>query len=131
VAQVRWHEGREQSGLARKQSAVPGAGRGGGDECLRGRVRPGDRRRRREEATVNKVTATCPAADSSGPVIRHVAKALSVLEATSVPGADPALRIRVEDDIAGAWVRTLRRLMGAERADLPRGEMAASARSRY
>lgn len=54
------------------------------------------------------------------PVVRHVAKALSALEIASAPGADPVLRIRTEDDVAGAWLRTLRRQTGTDRADRPR-----------
>jgi len=67
-----------------------------------------------------EIAVGCQAAAMWEPVVRHVAKALSALEITSAPGADPILCIRAEDDIAGAWLRTLRRLTGADRADLPR-----------
>jgi hypothetical protein len=53
------------------------------------------------------------------PVVRHVAVALCALEITALPGADPLLRIRAEDEIAGAWLRTLRRLTGSEVPALP------------
>lgn len=53
------------------------------------------------------------------PVIRHVAAALCALEQTAGLGADPLFRIRTEDEITGAWLRTLRRLTGSEIPDLP------------
>lgn len=53
------------------------------------------------------------------PVLRHVAVALCALEQTAVVGADSLFRIRVEDEITGAWLRTLRRLTGSETAELP------------
>jgi hypothetical protein len=53
------------------------------------------------------------------PVVRHVAAALCALEMTATPGADPLLRFRVEDELAGGWLRTLHRLTGTEAADLP------------
>src|SRR5262249_26466696 len=36
------------------------------------------------------------------PVVRHVATALCAIEQTCVPGADPVLRIRTEDELAGS-----------------------------
>ena len=53
------------------------------------------------------------------PILRHVTVALCAIEETSVPGADPVLRIRLQDELAISWLRTLRRLTGAEPADLP------------
>lgn len=53
------------------------------------------------------------------PVIRHVAAALSALELTATPGADPGHRIRTEEDLTGSWFRTLRRLAGTDAAELP------------
>jgi hypothetical protein len=53
------------------------------------------------------------------PVIRHVAEALCALEQTAQPGADAVLRIRTKDELATSWLRTLRRLTGADAADLP------------
>ncbi len=56
------------------------------------------------------------------PAIRHVALALTTLEATEAPGADPCHATRVQVEIGGPWVRTLRHLLGkspAELRDLP------------
>jgi hypothetical protein len=53
------------------------------------------------------------------PVVRHVAVALCVLEQTALPGADPLLRIRAEDDITAGWLRTLHRLTGSDAPELP------------
>jgi hypothetical protein len=61
------------------------------------------------------------AADVWQPVIRRVAVALSALEQTAAPGADPLLRIRTEEELTGPWLRTLRRLTGDEKSDLPGG----------
>jgi hypothetical protein len=58
-------------------------------------------------------------ADIWQPAIRRVAVALAALQQTAVPGADPVLRIRTEDELTGPWLRTLRRLTGDEMADLP------------
>jgi hypothetical protein len=63
--------------------------------------------------------ASVTAAATWEPIIRHVAAALCAIEQTSVPGADAVLRIRIQDELAGSWLRTLRRLAGDERADLP------------
>lgn len=52
------------------------------------------------------------------PVVRHVAVALSALEATAVAGTRPSVRIRTEEEISGPWLETLRRLTGADVADL-------------
>jgi hypothetical protein len=52
------------------------------------------------------------------PTLRHVTVALCAIEQTSVPGADPVLRIRTQDELATSWLQTLRRLTGAESADL-------------
>ena len=53
------------------------------------------------------------------PILRHVTLALCAIEQTSVPSADPVLRIRLQDELAISWLRTLRRLTGAEPTDLP------------
>jgi hypothetical protein len=53
------------------------------------------------------------------PILRHVTVALCAIEQSSVPGADPVLRIRTQDELATSWLRTLRRLTGAEPAELP------------
>ncbi len=53
------------------------------------------------------------------PVIRHVVVGLAALEMTAAPGADPILHIRTDDELAGAWLRTLRRLTGDEAPELP------------
>lgn len=53
------------------------------------------------------------------PVVRHVAVALCALEQTAGLGAEPLFRIRTEDEITGAWLRTLRWLTGSEIPDLP------------
>lgn len=53
------------------------------------------------------------------PVVRHVAAALCALEMAATPGADPLLRFRVEDEVAGGWLRTLHRLTGSDAATVP------------
>ena len=59
-------------------------------------------------------------ADVWEPVIRHTAEALSLLEATGRPGADPYLRLRAEAEITGPWVRILHYLIGEDEPELPR-----------
>lgn len=46
-------------------------------------------------------------AEAWEPVLRHVAKALALLEAQSLPGSDPYLRMRADDEIRNGWVATL------------------------
>ncbi len=56
------------------------------------------------------------------PVIRHVAIALAALEAVRQSGADPYHAMRVQTEISGPWVGTLRHLLGkspTELRDLP------------
>jgi hypothetical protein len=66
------------------------------------------------------IEATAPARPALWePVIRHVVVALCALEQTSIPGADPVLLIRTENEVASSWLRTLRRLTGEDAADLP------------
>jgi hypothetical protein len=57
------------------------------------------------------------------PVIRHVAVALSALELTATPNADPILRMRTEAELTGSWLKTLRLITGDDTAELPGAPM--------
>lgn len=46
------------------------------------------------------------------PTLRHVVRALCALEQASGPGADPTYGIRVEEELTGPWLRTLRHVTG-------------------
>jgi hypothetical protein len=55
-------------------------------------------------------------------VIRHVARGLGALEVAEQPDADPIHGMRVQAEISGPWVDTLRHLLGKSPAalrDLP------------
>ena len=86
----------------------------------------GDKSRQQPQCAAGSVTR----AAVWEPILRHVAVALCAIEQTSVPGADPVLRMRTQDELAIGWLRTLRRLTGAEPADLPgpvvRGELGTN-----
>ncbi len=58
------------------------------------------------------------------PVIRHLTEALSALEATGKPSADPYLRIRAKAEIVNSWVDILRNLLGETAPALPRDKLA-------
>jgi len=56
------------------------------------------------------------------PVIRHVVRALAALESAEQPEADPYHAMRVQTELQGPWIGTLRNLLGrspAELRDLP------------
>jgi hypothetical protein len=54
------------------------------------------------------------------PVVRHVARALAALEATERAGADAYHALRVQAELSGPWIRTLRYLLGESPGELQR-----------
>lgn len=52
------------------------------------------------------------------PVIRNVVRGLAALEETEQVGADPYHGMRVQAEISGPWISTLRRLLGTSPAGL-------------
>jgi hypothetical protein len=58
-----------------------------------------------------------PAAPIWEAVIRHVATALASLEQSSEPKADPRYRFILEDELTGAWLRTLTYLIGQDQPE--------------
>lgn len=63
-------------------------------------------------ATLTQAPSRPVRAEVWEPVIRHIAKALALLESTSEPDTDPYLRMRADDEIRGGWLRTLGALIG-------------------